>query len=272
MREDPRVIPRPAKDVEVLGGTGDAGVGAHRISARQQERKTQVRQLAQRLAVEGFGLRGQRRGLGCGAHHRCAFGHGVSGIPNQWQSFGKVPAARRAAPNARNIADRHGASAAHTGGATTQIPARPRGPRPAMGAAFSCWLWWAASEPPDRRKERCPRALSPAQLPLVVSWLDRAVCAGRGVWASAFWLACSPPRNDAPRPTLARVGRGDAERSGRIVLMHGRPAQHVSKRRSSRCRSGAGSGGRHGFCRSFAAQHQWITSTTVLDRGSTMST
>ena len=101
-----------------------------------------------------------------------------------------------------------------------------------------------------------------------IAWFVLAAAFGHRL----FGWHVSPPRNDAPRPTVTRFGRGSAERSGRSVLVHGRLAQHVRKGRGFRRRSDAVFGGRRAFCRSFAAQHQWITSTTVLDRGSTMST
>src|SRR5262249_37450445 len=36
--ENPRVVAGPAEKVEILGGTADAGIGAHRIGAGDQER------------------------------------------------------------------------------------------------------------------------------------------------------------------------------------------------------------------------------------------
>src|SRR6266699_1908379 len=64
--EDARVIARFTKDVEVLGCARDAGIGAERVSAGQQKRKTELRQLAQGLCVKGLGQRRRCGRLGCG--------------------------------------------------------------------------------------------------------------------------------------------------------------------------------------------------------------
>src|SRR5581483_1694776 len=62
MAEDAGVIPRLAEDIEVLGGTADAGIGADGIGSRDQERDLRPGELAQRLRVELLGIRTGRRG------------------------------------------------------------------------------------------------------------------------------------------------------------------------------------------------------------------
>jgi hypothetical protein len=54
--EDTRVVARLAQDVEVLGRARDAGIGAERIGAGQQERRTELCEFVQRLGVECFGV------------------------------------------------------------------------------------------------------------------------------------------------------------------------------------------------------------------------
>jgi hypothetical protein len=53
--EDTRIIARLAEDIEVLGRARDPGIGAERIGAGQQERKTELCEFAQRLGVERLG-------------------------------------------------------------------------------------------------------------------------------------------------------------------------------------------------------------------------
>jgi hypothetical protein len=66
MIEDGGIIARFTKDVEILGRSPDAGIGAECISAGQQKGQAEVRKFAQRLRVEGFGpfRRCGRRGGG----------------------------------------------------------------------------------------------------------------------------------------------------------------------------------------------------------------
>src|SRR5260370_19475743 len=98
-----------------------------------------------------------------------------------------------------------------------------------------------------------------------IAWFVLAAAFGHRL----FGWHVSPPRNDAPRPTATRFGRGSAERSGRIVLVHGRLAQHVRKGRGFPRRSDPGFGGRPALFRSLSPPHPLITSSTVLDPRST---
>src|SRR5690606_18317950 len=56
MAEYSRPVACLAKDVEVLGRAGDAGIGAYGEGSGHEERNAAVQQLANRMGVEGLGL------------------------------------------------------------------------------------------------------------------------------------------------------------------------------------------------------------------------
>src|SRR5919197_45223 len=74
--DDARVIARLAEDVEVLGRPRDAGVDAERIGATEQERQSELGELAQGVFVEGAGQRRRRGWLACGVD-----GANIAGCP-----------------------------------------------------------------------------------------------------------------------------------------------------------------------------------------------
>ncbi|MNT57594.1 hypothetical protein D3C72_1949710 [compost metagenome] len=86
--ENARVIAWLAEDVQVLGGTADAGVGRHRIGAGEQERHAGFLQKPQALLVKGHGLgRRFKCGLGDGVRHAAGFLNKVRETEAQRRGF-----------------------------------------------------------------------------------------------------------------------------------------------------------------------------------------
>src|SRR5262249_8250123 len=69
MGEDARSIARLAEDVEILGGTRDAGVGPYRIGAGHEERHAEVRKLCKNFRIKRLRLGGRSCRSGNGLNH-----------------------------------------------------------------------------------------------------------------------------------------------------------------------------------------------------------